>query len=167
MRLRAPKYRQETQSGKMREPRERSTLRWRANGGTLRREGSFFQVHWRPILPEVHFRLSARESPVCAIAAAKSTQALSRLENASGLREATGLSLHWHCHAAFGFRHSRQPVSQADDENQLCRIPVPARGHSPSDMALPPAHPQLARGRRFVGATRSGGILRDSLALGE
>ena len=43
-----------------------------------------------------------------------------------------------HCHAASGLRHSRQPVSQADDENQLCRIPVPARGHSPSDMALPP-----------------------------
>ncbi len=72
-----------------------------------------------------------------------------------------------HCHAASCLRHSRQPVSQADDENQLGRIPVPARGHSPSDMALPPVHPQPARRRRFVGGTRSGGVLRDSAALGE
>ena len=79
----------------------------------------------------------------------------------------TVLNLGRHCHAPSGLRHSRQPVGQEDDHNQLCRIPVLARGHSPSDMALPPLHPQPARRRRFVGGTRSGGVLRDSSALGE
>ena len=32
----------------------------------------------------------------------------------------------WRCHGASGWPYSRQPVSQADDENQLCRIPFPA-----------------------------------------
>ena len=68
----------------------------------------------------------------------------------------TVLNLGRHCHAPSGLRHSRQPVGQEDDHNQLCRIPVLARGHSPSDMALPPLHPQPARRRRFVGGTRSG-----------
>src|SRR5271166_6534950 len=26
----------------------------------------------------------------------------------------------WRCHGASGLRYSRQPISQADDENQLC-----------------------------------------------
>src|SRR5271157_5318325 len=34
-------------------------------------------------------------------------------------------------------------------------------------MALPPVHPQPARRRRFIGGTRSGGVLRDGSALGE
>src|SRR5271156_1560070 len=34
-------------------------------------------------------------------------------------------------------------------------------------MALPPFHPQPARRRRFIGRTRSGGVLRDGSALGE
>jgi transposase len=58
-------------------------------------------------------------------------------------------------------------VAKERDENQLRRLPVPARDHSPSDVALPPVHPQPARRRRFVGGTRSGGVLRDGSAVGE
>jgi hypothetical protein len=36
------------------------------------------------------------------------------------------------------------PVAEGDEENQLLRVPVPARDHSSSNMALPPVHPQLA-----------------------
>jgi hypothetical protein len=51
------------------------------------------------------------------------------------------------CLGTLGLRYSRQPVSQADDENQLCRIPVPARDHSPSNVVLPPIHPEPSRRR--------------------
>ena len=70
-------------------------------------------------------------------------------------------------HAALGLRSGRWPNNRADAENQLRRIPLPARDHSPSDIVLPPVHPQLAQRRGFVGGTWSGGVLRDGSALGE
>ncbi len=43
--------------------------------------------------------------------------------------------LAWRCHAASGLRSGPWPNNRADEENQLRRIPVPARDHSPSNMA--------------------------------
>ena len=48
------------------------------------------------------------------------------------------------CHAELGLRSDPWPNNRADEENQLQRVSFPARDHSPSNMALPPVHPQPA-----------------------
>ena len=60
----------------------------------------------------------------------KITQELTEL---TGFVEDRFVTSPWAC----GGVGSRYP---ADDENQLRRVSFPARGHSPSDMALPPIH---------------------------
>ena len=47
-----------------------------------------------------------------------------------------------HCHVPGEFPWP--PGSQQDEENQLHRLPVPARDHSAGDLALPPVHLELA-----------------------
>src|SRR3982074_485587 len=42
------------------------------------------------------------------------------------------------------------PGSQRDEENQLRRLPIPARDHSAGDLALPPVHAELARCRGLI-----------------
>src|SRR5450631_4232234 len=72
-----------------------------------------------------------------------------------------------HCHGAAGLRSPWWPGSQGDEENQLLRIPVPARDHSTGDLALSPVHAELSRRRGFAGGTRDRSLLRDSPPLGE
>src|ERR1039458_1608143 len=59
------------------------------------------------------------------------------------------------------------PVAKGDEENQLRRLPVPARDHSAGDLALSQVHTEPARRRRFARGAWSDGVLRDSPALGE
>src|SRR5580700_1274999 len=69
------------------------------------------------------------------------------------------------CHGALGLRSGRWPNNRADEENQLRRIPLPARDYSPGDLALSPVHAQFSRRQRFAGRARIGGVLRDGSAL--
>jgi exodeoxyribonuclease V alpha subunit len=47
-----------------------------------------------------------------------------------------GLNSIRRCHGALGLRSGPWPNNRADEENQLRRIPVPARDYSPGDLAL-------------------------------
>src|SRR5450755_4742863 len=61
----------------------------------------------------------------------------------------------------------RGPVANKDDENQFCWIPVPARDHPPSGLAVPSVYPQLTRRRGLARGARDCGVLRDRPTLGE
>jgi NAD(P)-dependent dehydrogenase (short-subunit alcohol dehydrogenase family) len=58
-------------------------------------------------------------------------------------------------------------VAEGHDENQLFRISVPSRDHSPGDLALSPVHPQLSRRRGFARGARNSNFVRNSSTLGE
>ena len=65
---------------------------------------------------------------------------------------------HWYrlCHAGGTLLVVRRRCSRGHEENQLRRIPVPARGHTRGDLALSPVHTQLscsaARRARMAGS---------------
>ena len=47
------------------------------------------------------------------------------------------------CRGALGLRSGRWPNNRADEENQLRRIPVPARDYLPGDLTLSPVPAQV------------------------
>jgi hypothetical protein len=57
------------------------------------------------------------------------------------------------------------PVAQEDEENQIRRVPVPARDHSAVDLAPSSIHIEFPRHRRFISGTWHRGFIRDSPAL--
>jgi hypothetical protein len=59
----------------------------------------------------------------------------------------------WRCHGALGSRSGRWPNNRADEENQLRRIPVPARDYSPGDLALSMDGPRDARASSAIWPT--------------
>src|SRR5271169_4067180 len=58
-------------------------------------------------------------------------------------------------------------IADADDQDQLQRVSIPARNHSAGEMALPPVYAESSRRRGFVGGARRRGVLRDRSAVGE
>ena len=67
-----------------------------------------------------------------------------------------------------GLRRSRWPGSRT----RMNKISCSGYGFPPeiiqqAILVLPPVQPEPARRRRFIGGTRSGGVLRDGSALGE
>src|SRR5258708_27857573 len=65
------------------------------------------------------------------------------------------------CHVVCGL------VAEGHDENQLFRISIPSRDHSPGDLALSQVHPQLSRRRGLARGARNCNFVRGSPTLGE
>jgi len=66
---------------------------------------------------------------------------------------------------AYGIYRSR--LANLDDQTQLCRLSLPARGHSSDDLVVSSVHAQFARRRGLAGRASDYGSARDSSPMGK